>query len=202
MNTKAQTKDRLSAALLAYFFGSFGLHKFYLGQKGMGITYLAITFLSIFFLAPIIGVISFVEGVRYLIMSDEDFNKQFNISRKAIPASTQLNKHVYSLLALSLGITGLHKFYVRNVKQGLLYLTFGLLLPIVVFLPVLIAGITMLIIAGEDGSSGLVAIGFTMYIVGYLLMIGSILLTQFVAMIEGVITLFHSEEKFDQNHKV
>ena len=38
-------KSRIAAALLAFFLGGFGVHKFYLGQVGLGILYLIFFFL-------------------------------------------------------------------------------------------------------------------------------------------------------------
>ena len=33
-------KDKTTAAILAFFLGGFGVHKFYLGESGLGIIYL------------------------------------------------------------------------------------------------------------------------------------------------------------------
>ncbi len=60
-------KNRVAAALFAIFLGGLGIHKFYLGQVGMGIVYL------IFFWSVIPVIVGFVEGVIYLTMSDADF---------------------------------------------------------------------------------------------------------------------------------
>jgi hypothetical protein len=35
-------KSKLAAVLFAFFLGSFGFHKFYLGKIGMGVLYLAL----------------------------------------------------------------------------------------------------------------------------------------------------------------
>lgn len=73
-------KNKIVAALLAFFLGGFGAHKFYLGQTGMGIVYLLATFLGafLFFLGPIvIGIISFVEFIMFLVMSDEKFAEKY-----------------------------------------------------------------------------------------------------------------------------
>ena len=61
------THSKLAAALLAFFLGAFGVHKFYLGQTGWGIAYLLLCWTFI----P--AVASFVEGILYLTMSDEAF---------------------------------------------------------------------------------------------------------------------------------
>ncbi len=58
------------AALLAFFLGAFGVHKFYLGQVGMGIIYL------LFCWAFIPAIISFIEFIVLLLMSDIEFNRK------------------------------------------------------------------------------------------------------------------------------
>ncbi|MCC8373296.1 MULTISPECIES: NINE protein [Photorhabdus] len=65
------SQSRIVAALLAFFLGSFGAHKFYLGKIGMGILYL------LFFWTFIPTLISFIEFIIYLCTSDEDFAKKY-----------------------------------------------------------------------------------------------------------------------------
>lgn len=64
-------KSRIAAALLAFFLGGFGVHKFYLGRVGWGIIYL------IFFWTFIPAIIAFIEFIIYLCTSDEDFAKKY-----------------------------------------------------------------------------------------------------------------------------
>ena len=64
-------KDRVAAALIAFFLGGFGGHKFYLGSVGMGILYL------VFCWTFIPALIAFIEGIVYLTMSDEDFARKY-----------------------------------------------------------------------------------------------------------------------------
>lgn len=67
----ANGKSRIAAALLAFFLGGFGVHKFYLGQVGQGILYL------LFFWTAIPFIIAFIEFILLLVMSDEEFNRRF-----------------------------------------------------------------------------------------------------------------------------
>lgn len=60
-------KNRLVAGLLAILLGGLGLHKFYLGRIGMGILYLLFSWTII---PSIIGII---EGINYLVMTDDAF---------------------------------------------------------------------------------------------------------------------------------
>ena len=62
---------RIAASLLAIFLGTFGVHKFYLNQPGMGILYLC------FFWTCIPSVIALIEGIIYLTKTDEEFEKQY-----------------------------------------------------------------------------------------------------------------------------
>ena len=65
-------KNKIVAALLAFFLGSFGIHKFYLNQTKWGIAYL------LFCWTYIPAIIAFFESIRFLIMSDEDFDLLYN----------------------------------------------------------------------------------------------------------------------------
>jgi TM2 domain-containing membrane protein YozV len=64
-------KSKLAAVLFAFFLGSFGFHKFYLGKTGMGVLYLLLCWT---FIPSVLGII---EGILLLIMSDEDFVRKY-----------------------------------------------------------------------------------------------------------------------------
>ena len=68
-------KDRIAAAIIAFGLGWFGMHKFYLGRWGWGLIYLLFSWSTL----PLI--ISVVEGVLYLMMSDEEFDFKYNLGR-------------------------------------------------------------------------------------------------------------------------
>ena len=61
------TKSRVVAALLAFFLGTFGIHKFYLGQTGLGILYL------LFCWSFIPTLVSLIEGCLYLLSTERAF---------------------------------------------------------------------------------------------------------------------------------
>lgn len=65
-------KSKATAGILGILLGGLGAHKFYLGKTGKGILYLLLCWTFI----P--GIIGFIEGIQYLIMSDEDFDRKFN----------------------------------------------------------------------------------------------------------------------------
>jgi TM2 domain-containing membrane protein YozV len=64
-------KSRIAAALLAFFLGGFGVHKFYLGRVVWGFVYL------IFCWTLIPAIIAFIEFIIYLFMSDEAFAAKY-----------------------------------------------------------------------------------------------------------------------------
>lgn len=80
MDTHSQTnsthgsRSRVVAALFAFFLGSFGIHKFYLGKVGQGIIYL------LFCWTCIPAVLGFIEGIIYLTMSDVAFDREYSES--------------------------------------------------------------------------------------------------------------------------
>jgi len=65
-------KDKNTAAVLAFFFGGVGAHKFYLGQTGAGIVYIAFAWTLIPFF------ISFIEFIVLALMDRDEFNRRFN----------------------------------------------------------------------------------------------------------------------------
>jgi len=65
-------KNKTVAALLAFFLGGIGIHKFYLGNIGWGILYI------LFCWTWIPSIAAFCEGILYLMMSEDAFNKEYN----------------------------------------------------------------------------------------------------------------------------
>jgi|GEM_PF-895539 len=65
-------KDKNIAAIMAFFFGWMGAHKFYLGQIGSGIVYLAFSWTAI----PLF--VSFIEFIILALMDRDEFNRRFN----------------------------------------------------------------------------------------------------------------------------
>jgi len=67
----AAGRNRIAAALFALFLGGLGVHKFYLGQIGLGILYLVFCWT---FIPAIVGL---VEGIILLTMSDAEFAAKY-----------------------------------------------------------------------------------------------------------------------------
>lgn len=78
--TGSGDKSRIAAALLAFFLGGLGVHKFYLGRNGAGIIMLLCSLFGIILLflpTFVIGLIAFIEFIIYLVTSDEDFDRKY-----------------------------------------------------------------------------------------------------------------------------
>ena len=78
-------KNRFVAGLLAFFLGTFGIHKFYLGFNKAGLIMLAGTMLGwilLFIPTMLVWLIALVEAIIYLTRSDEQFYETYEIRRK------------------------------------------------------------------------------------------------------------------------
>lgn len=67
----ASGRNKWIAIIIALFLGFLGGHKFYLGQKGLGIVYL------LFCWTGIPALVTLVDIVLLLLMNDHDFDKRF-----------------------------------------------------------------------------------------------------------------------------
>ena len=65
-------KNKTTAAILALLLGSIGIHRFYLGQGGLGVAYL------LFCWTGIPWCIAVIDFVIFLTMSDAAFNAKYN----------------------------------------------------------------------------------------------------------------------------
>lgn len=77
-------KNKWVAALLAFFFGALGAHKFYLGRTREGIIMLLCFFPGMFLILPVIasGVIAFVEMIIYLTKDEQTFHEEYVVGQK------------------------------------------------------------------------------------------------------------------------
>lgn len=67
------SNKKLAAVLFALLLGCFGAHKFFLGKTGMGILYL------LFCWTGIPGIVSLIEGILYVAMSEEEFAEKYGV---------------------------------------------------------------------------------------------------------------------------
>ena len=78
----AAGSKKVPAALLAFFLGGLGIHKFYLGYSTSGIIMLLVTLLTCGLAAPIICIIALVEGIIYLTKTNEQFYEEYILKKK------------------------------------------------------------------------------------------------------------------------
>lgn len=67
-------KSKSTALLLSLFFGTVGAHKFYMGSWGWGIVYVVLTLTIFLIWIPL--VLSVIEDVRLIMMSDDEFQRK------------------------------------------------------------------------------------------------------------------------------
>ncbi len=81
---------KIVAGIFALFFGSLGIHKFYLGYNNEGIIMLILTIVGFvtacifigFIILSVIGLVAFIEGIIYLTRSDEEFYQTYQVNKK------------------------------------------------------------------------------------------------------------------------
>lgn len=103
-------KNKTTAAILAFFLGGIGVHRFYLGQGGLGILYL----LFCWTLIPLI--ISFVDFIIFLTMDESAFNEKYNngkIGTTGINTADELER-LHGLKVK--GVISEEEFQVRKTK--------------------------------------------------------------------------------------
>lgn len=70
-----EEKSRVTAAILAILLGHFGAHKFYLNHPA-AVAYLLVTLFTCGIGGTVIWIISLIEGIGYLGMTDEEFKQK------------------------------------------------------------------------------------------------------------------------------
>ncbi|HZV70535.1 MAG TPA: NINE protein [Saprospiraceae bacterium] len=68
-------KNKTTAAIFAIFLGWAGIHRFYLGQTGLGILYFCLIFLSFGMIPFVLGLI---DAIVLLNMDENEFNRKYN----------------------------------------------------------------------------------------------------------------------------
>ena len=86
-------KNKVVAALLAFVGGFIGLHKFYLRDSGAGIFYIFLFIMTQSFF-PISIILGFIDGLRYLMMPPEEFDRKFNRRYKRQRPTRKTNSRV------------------------------------------------------------------------------------------------------------
>ena len=71
-------RNRLAAAMLAFVGGTIGLHKFYLRDSGGSVMYIFLMFFTMVSFIPITTILGFIDGIKLMGMSDEEFDRRYN----------------------------------------------------------------------------------------------------------------------------
>ncbi len=89
-------KRKITAALLALAFGVFGAHRFYLGNRGLGIAYLSVGGVGIFtgvqFMIAGIAIISFIDALLLFVSPTSEFDKKYNSEQVSTAANNRSTK--------------------------------------------------------------------------------------------------------------
>lgn len=73
-----EENKKIVAGIFALLLGGIGIHKFYLGYTTEGI----IQILLSLFTCGLAGIIPFIEGVFYLIKTDEEFYLTYQVNKR------------------------------------------------------------------------------------------------------------------------
>lgn len=65
-------KEKNVAGILALFLGGLGIHRFYLGQTGLGIFYM------LFFWFPVMWIVGLIDAIAFFSMDAEKFDRKYN----------------------------------------------------------------------------------------------------------------------------
>ena len=74
-------KNKYVAAAFAFLLGAFGVHKFYLRDPGAGVFYFFMFMMTNEFF-PVSAILGFIDGMRYITMGTEEFDRKFNSGRR------------------------------------------------------------------------------------------------------------------------
>jgi TM2 domain-containing membrane protein YozV len=105
-------KNKTTAAILAFFLGGIGVHRFYLGQGGLGLLYL------IFCWTFIPAITAFVDFIIFLTMDENKFNAKYNLgavlnSTRSFDTAEELGK-LHGLMEK--GIITAEEFQIKKAK--------------------------------------------------------------------------------------
>ena len=73
---------KIPAGICGILLGALGVHKFILGYNKEGIIMLAATLVTCGFAGAVVGIVGLIEGIMYLIKTDEEFVATYITSKK------------------------------------------------------------------------------------------------------------------------
>jgi TM2 domain-containing membrane protein YozV len=77
-----RASNKLAAGICGILLGGFGIHKFILGYSGAGLIMLLVSVLTCGLAYGIMHIIGLLEGIIYLVKSDEEFVRLYVDGRK------------------------------------------------------------------------------------------------------------------------
>ena len=77
MASEEAKNKKVAAGVLAILLGGLGIHKFYLGYTVAGIIQFCLSFLC-----GIGGLIGLIEGILYLVKSDDEFEQTYILHQR------------------------------------------------------------------------------------------------------------------------
>ena len=80
--TSDRASNKIAAGVCGILLGCLGVHKFILGYTLAGLIMLLVSVLSCGVAAPVFGIIGLIEGILYLVKSDEEFVRIYVDGRK------------------------------------------------------------------------------------------------------------------------
>jgi TM2 domain-containing membrane protein YozV len=79
---KAFAGKKMAAGICGILLGSLGIHKFILGLTTPGVIMLLVSLLTCGIAYPIMHIIGLIEGIMYLMKSDEEFYQLYAVEKK------------------------------------------------------------------------------------------------------------------------
>ena len=73
------SSTKLTAGLCGILIGGLGIHKFVLGYTTEGVITIVATILT----CGVFGIVPFIEGIMYLVKSDQEFYETYMLNKKA-----------------------------------------------------------------------------------------------------------------------
>ncbi len=82
MTTIPGAEKKIAAGVTGILLGAIGVHKFVLGYTKEGLIMLGVSLITFGFGAPLMGLIGLIEGIVYLVKTDEEFVATYLTGRR------------------------------------------------------------------------------------------------------------------------